>query len=598
MPARNTIEVIITGDDRTGSAMSSATSAVENLGKSLTSLGSTLTGIGLPFLGIATKAFNAFDEMDDAADQLTAVLQSTAGAAGVTRQEVLKMGSALQDASTFTRASIVSGENLLLTFTNIGKKVFPRATQALVDMATAMKTDVKSQAIQLGKALNDPIQGLTALTRVGVAFTDQQKDMIKAMVEAGDVAGAQTVILDELAKEFGGSAAAQVDTMSQLGNGLNELFLQIGSVLQPVIDAIGAVVLPILDQVIDALNGMAESGDYTVGIIIAIGASLVVLGPIIAGIGLALSFLPALFAGPLIPIMAVIAGLVLLAQHFQITGQQIQLYLSLAALYAGYYIGQIIDKIRAVITAIKDWMDKHPAFGAALILITGFIIGVAIAVALLNVALGVFGVILGFLLSPVVLLIAAIAALLFVIEETYPGGISGILRDAGTAAQQLAYVFSYYLAKAVNYIQNRLAEFQVTVHNAALAWLDFAHSVVNNPFMQSIVPGLKETAGLFNQMYDIEKKIFGNSVFTPQGPAAPIPFVPPVPPGGTPTVSNTANPATNQQVSGLLDLVKDLSKNQNLTVNFNGSGGPTSQGEANTQADMLKNALQKTGVNP
>ena len=55
----------------------------------------------------------------------------------------------------------------------------------------------------LGKALNDPVKGITALSKVVVTFTEDQKKMIKTMVETGDAAGAETVILDDLAKEFG-----------------------------------------------------------------------------------------------------------------------------------------------------------------------------------------------------------------------------------------------------------------------------------------------------------------------------------------------------------------------------------------------------------
>lgn len=75
---------------------------------------------------------------------------------------------------------------MLLTFTNIGGEVFPKATETLLDMATAMSGGMTpgaealtSQAIQLGKALNDPINGITALTRVGVTFTEGQKNMIE-----------------------------------------------------------------------------------------------------------------------------------------------------------------------------------------------------------------------------------------------------------------------------------------------------------------------------------------------------------------------------------------------------------------------------------
>jgi hypothetical protein len=80
-------------------------------------------------------------------------------------------------------------ENLLLTFTGIGKDVFPGATKAVVDLGIAMaggdvnNANFKASAIQVGKALNDPIKGVTALSKVGVSFTKQQKDQIKALVK-------------------------------------------------------------------------------------------------------------------------------------------------------------------------------------------------------------------------------------------------------------------------------------------------------------------------------------------------------------------------------------------------------------------------------
>jgi phage-related minor tail protein len=108
--------------------------------------------------------------------------------------------------------AIQSGENLLLTFTNIhnetgrGNQIFTRATRTIADMSAALGQDTKSSAIQLGKALNDPIKGVTALQRVGVSFTQSQRDQIKTLVESGNTLDAQKMILRELRKEFGGSA--------------------------------------------------------------------------------------------------------------------------------------------------------------------------------------------------------------------------------------------------------------------------------------------------------------------------------------------------------------------------------------------------------
>lgn len=150
--------------------------------------------------------------------QTGAVLKSTGGAAGVTATQITKLADSIEKKSMLDAEAIQSGQNLLLTFTNIkngvgkGNDVFNQTTQIMADMATAMGSDPKSSAIQLGKALNDPIKGVSALSKVGVSFTEGQKNVIKSLVESGDTMGAQKVILKELNKEFGGSAKAAGET--------------------------------------------------------------------------------------------------------------------------------------------------------------------------------------------------------------------------------------------------------------------------------------------------------------------------------------------------------------------------------------------------
>jgi phage-related minor tail protein len=130
---------------------------------------------------------------------------------------------------------VLSAENLLLTFTSIGKDVFPQATKTVLDMSTALGQDTKASAIQLGKALNDPIVGVTALRRVGVQFTESQQDQIKVLVESGQKMQAQKLILAELATEFGGSATAQAQTfegrLMQMNNQIDDVKEKIGEAL-------------------------------------------------------------------------------------------------------------------------------------------------------------------------------------------------------------------------------------------------------------------------------------------------------------------------------------------------------------------------------
>jgi hypothetical protein len=218
--------------------------------------------------------------------QTEAVIRSTGGAAGLTAQEIGDMAEAMSRNTTFADDEIQKAQNLLLTFTGIGRDVFPQATQALLDMATAMGTDAKSGAIQLGKALNDPVRGMTALTRVGVVFNDEQRKAITTMAEMGDVAGAQKVILAELNKEFGGSAAAALDTytgkVENLKNKVSNLAESFGSELLPAAEG----VVDVLSSRVDAFtlaNDALEAGAISGAEYARVLAELAFLGPDASG---------------------------------------------------------------------------------------------------------------------------------------------------------------------------------------------------------------------------------------------------------------------------------------------------------------------------
>lgn len=181
------------------------------------SMGLSFGSIAKAALGVASilGAGMGIKGMLDAANtsqqrlaQMDAVLKSTGGSAGMTKDELLKLADAQSKITTYSKSTNMETENLLLTFTGLSKKVFPDVLKATNDMATAMGTDTKSAAMQLGKALNDPAAGVSKLTKVGVTFTQQQKDQIAAMEKAGNTAGAQKIMLQELEKEFGGSAEA------------------------------------------------------------------------------------------------------------------------------------------------------------------------------------------------------------------------------------------------------------------------------------------------------------------------------------------------------------------------------------------------------
>ena len=169
-------------------------------------------GAGVAATGLALVIKSTI-EAEKAQAQLDAVLKSTKGAAGLAADEILALSSELQKMSTFGDESITSAQSLLLTFTQIGRDVFPAATQSVLDMATALDKDLNSAAQMVGKALNDPVKGVAALAEAGVQFSKDQRQMIETLSETGRVADAQRIILKELETQFGGSAKAARDTL-------------------------------------------------------------------------------------------------------------------------------------------------------------------------------------------------------------------------------------------------------------------------------------------------------------------------------------------------------------------------------------------------
>src|SRR5260221_8447422 len=225
------------------------------------------------------------------AAQTVQVLKSTKDVSGETTASLNDMADALSQTTDFSHDTVQGGENLLLTFTNIGKSVFPQATQAILDVSQSMGQDLKSSAIQVGKALGDPLTGMTALQRIGVTFSATEKEQIKTMMAHHDVIGAQKVILKELGTEFGGSATAAANTfggtMQKLKNTFEDVKIKIGTALMPILTTLGgwftSYGLPIFMKLVNLLTSNVGPAFKTVGDIIG-NVMKYLQGPAFAGV--------------------------------------------------------------------------------------------------------------------------------------------------------------------------------------------------------------------------------------------------------------------------------------------------------------------------
>uniref|UniRef100_UPI0025471663 phage tail length tape measure family protein n=1 Tax=Dongia deserti TaxID=2268030 RepID=UPI0025471663 len=171
------------------------------------------------FIGAATREIMAAEK---ATANLNAVLRATGGTVGFTADELSDMADQLERTTLFDDAAIKQAEAVLLTFRQVQGDTFREAIGLATDLAALMGGDLQGAVLQLGKALEDPVTGLTALRRSGISFTEAQQDLIKSLVETGDQAHAMQIILDTVAGQIGGVATEQVTGLTGALNNLDD----------------------------------------------------------------------------------------------------------------------------------------------------------------------------------------------------------------------------------------------------------------------------------------------------------------------------------------------------------------------------------------
>ena len=155
--------------------------------------------------GVARETMNA----EKVSARLDAVLRATGQAAGFTRGQMDALADSLAGRTLFDDESIRQGIAVMATFRSVTGETFREAIELSADLAGLLGSDLQSAILQMGKALEDPVEGLTALRRSGVSFNYTQRDMIQRLAETGRTAEAQQIILKGVRDQLGGAAGAQ-----------------------------------------------------------------------------------------------------------------------------------------------------------------------------------------------------------------------------------------------------------------------------------------------------------------------------------------------------------------------------------------------------
>ena len=281
------------GVDRVSRELKKTERQFKRMGERTTKIGKALSlGFTAPLLLIGTSSVKAGADHAEAMAQVEAGLQSMGDASGKTSEQLKKSALELEGLSNFNADDVLRKVTAnMLTFGNVSGDTFDRAQQAAVDLSERLDQDLKTSTIAVGKALNDPVLGLTALSRVGIQFTDDQKKLVKGMVELGDTAGAQNIILEELERQYAGSAKAAQDAVP--GSDLQDAYARfsrvVGELALKVLPPLSAALSAVLDSFNNLSPGMQRN-------IVIAGALLAALGPVIAVIGTLITVLAPLSA--------------------------------------------------------------------------------------------------------------------------------------------------------------------------------------------------------------------------------------------------------------------------------------------------------------
>lgn len=209
-----------------GRAWREAAGNLQNAQRRLFGIRSLIAGLGV---GLAIRGIvRATGEQEQAVAAVADGIRRLGDSTQLATAGLQEMAAGLQQVTTFGDETILRLQSLLLTFRNIDGSQFERVTEAALDMATAIGQQPRDAALQLAKALEDPVQGLTALRRSGTVFSAAQTDVIRKLHETGRAAEAQSLILDELERQYGGAARAARDTLAgslaALRNAFGDLF--------------------------------------------------------------------------------------------------------------------------------------------------------------------------------------------------------------------------------------------------------------------------------------------------------------------------------------------------------------------------------------
>lgn len=195
-------------------AMQGVRAEVKGTNDRLTSMGTSLKSAAAGFLTFqaAEQSLRAVVaatmEAEQATARLGAVIKATGAAAGLTAGDIDDLATAMQRNTLFDDEDVKNAAAALATFSNVTRDTFREAISLGADLTSVFGGDLQGNVVKLGKALDQPLEGIDALSKMGVRFNDTEKEIIKSLLEHNNLAEAQAAVLDKVRGKVAGAAEA------------------------------------------------------------------------------------------------------------------------------------------------------------------------------------------------------------------------------------------------------------------------------------------------------------------------------------------------------------------------------------------------------
>ena len=241
-----------------------SSTSLKTLSRNLAGTIAQYVSFGLILRQVATfmiKANAAAEEENIGFARLQSVIEATGRAAETSARQIDAMVDELELYSNADKQAAMDAAASLAIMESVPTSLFEQIFDTANDLSRVVGQDIGSAITTIGRAMEEPVEGMTRLRRQGIFITKELQSQITELVEQNRLYDAQKLLLDDIQERVAGTAEKMADAagMQSLMVALDRYYGSVGqlanSATQPVTDAAADTVnffTRFVDQYLDA----------------------------------------------------------------------------------------------------------------------------------------------------------------------------------------------------------------------------------------------------------------------------------------------------------------------------------------------------------